>query len=50
MDHKSIALMLGVRSEGIAEAAGKFQSAEMISYRRGRISVLDSRGLGKKAL
>jgi hypothetical protein len=31
------------------EAASKFQTAELISYRRGRISVLDAQGLGKKA-
>lgn len=49
MDHKSIALMLGVRREGITEAAGIFQMAALIDYRRGRICVLDARGLGKKA-
>lgn len=49
MDHKSIALMLGARREGVTEAAGKFQTAALINYRRGRISVLDARGLGKKA-
>jgi CRP-like cAMP-binding protein len=49
MDHKSIALMLGARREGITEAAGTLQSAALISYRRGRIRVVDARGLGKKA-
>jgi Mn-dependent DtxR family transcriptional regulator len=49
MDQKSIALMLEVRREGITEAAAKFQRAALINYHRGRISVLDARGLGKKA-
>ncbi|CAA9888763.1 CRP-like cAMP-binding protein [Candidatus Methylobacter favarea] len=40
-----IASMLGVRREGITEAAGKLQRAGMISYRRGHISVLDRSGL-----
>jgi len=49
MDHKSIALMLGVRREGVTEAASRFQTAALISYRRGRISVLDTQGLGKRS-
>jgi CRP-like cAMP-binding protein len=40
-----IASMLGVRREGITEAAGKLQRAGIISYRRGHISVLDRSGL-----
>lgn len=49
MDHKSIALMLGVRREGISEAASKLQAGALISYRRGRISVLDGPRLAKRA-
>lgn len=49
MDHGSIALMLGVRREGITEAAVRFQTAALISYRRGRISVIDARGLGRRS-
>ena len=49
MDQKSISLMLGVRREGVIAAAGGFQTAQLISYRRGRIRVIDAQGLGKKA-
>lgn len=40
-----IANMLGVRREGITEAAGKLQRAGLIAYSRGRITVLDRPGL-----
>jgi CRP-like cAMP-binding protein len=40
-----VASMLGVRREGITEAAGKLKSAGLISYRRGHISVLGRAGL-----
>lgn len=40
-----IANMLGVRREGITEAAGKLQSYGYISYRRGHITVVDRKGL-----
>ena len=49
MVHQSIAAMLGVRREGITAAAGKLQSASLISYSRGRITVLDKRGLEKQS-
>ncbi|MBU4499014.1 MAG: Crp/Fnr family transcriptional regulator [Thiobacillus sp.] len=45
MTQELIANMLGVRREGITEAAGKLQHAGVISYRRGHIAVLDRAGL-----
>ncbi|MEO8343509.1 MAG: Crp/Fnr family transcriptional regulator [Gallionella sp.] len=41
MTQELIASMLGVRREGITEAAGNLQRAGLISYRRGHITVLD---------
>ena len=41
MTQELIANMLGVRREGVTEAAGKLQAKGLISYSRGRISVLD---------
>src|SRR5688572_21462051 len=41
MTQQLIANMLGVRREGVTEAAGRLQADGLISYRRGRISVLD---------
>ncbi len=45
MTQELIASMLGVRREGITEAAGNLQRAALISYRRGHITVLDRAGL-----
>jgi CRP-like cAMP-binding protein len=41
MTQELIANMLGVRREGVTEAAGKLQQAGLIHYRRGKIIVLD---------
>jgi CRP-like cAMP-binding protein len=40
-----IASLLGVRREGVTEAAGNLQRAGLIRYSRGRIDVLDRPGL-----
>ncbi len=45
MTQELIANMLGVRREGVTEAAGKLQQAGLIGYSRGRITVLDRPGL-----
>jgi CRP-like cAMP-binding protein len=47
MTQDLIANMLGVRREGVTEAAGKLQRAGFISYSRGHITVLDRPGLEK---
>lgn len=41
MTQELIANMLGVRREGVTEAAGKLQALGAIKYRRGHITVLD---------
>ncbi len=45
MTQELIANMLGVRREGVTEAAGKLQRAGLIDYSRGHIKVLDRPGL-----
>ena len=45
MTQELIASALGVRREGITEAAGNLQRAGIIRYRRGHISVLERLGL-----
>jgi len=48
MTQELIANMLGVRREGVTEAALTLQEAGLISYTRGRITVLDRPGLEKR--
>src|SRR5438874_2609011 len=45
MTQELIANMLGVRREGVTEAAGKLQTDGLIEYSRGRITVPDRRPL-----
>ncbi len=45
MTQELVASMLGVRREGVTEAAGKLQDAGFIAYRRGHIKVVQRSGL-----
>jgi CRP-like cAMP-binding protein len=49
MTQELVASALGVRREGITEAAGKLQRAGVIRYRRGHIEVLERSGLEASA-
>lgn len=49
MTHETIANMLGVRREGITEAAGRLAALGYIRYRRGHISVVDRDGLERRS-
>jgi CRP-like cAMP-binding protein len=44
-----IANMLGVRREGVTEAAGRLHAAGLITYRRGHITVLDRAQLERRS-
>ncbi len=48
MTQELIANMLGVRREGVTEAAGRLKEAGIIHYRRGQITVLDRAGLNEQ--
>lgn len=48
MTQELIANMLGVRREGVTEAAGALQQDGLIQYRRGHIRVLDRKGLERR--
>ncbi|WP_395057536.1 Crp/Fnr family transcriptional regulator [Polaromonas sp.] len=48
MTQELISNMLGVRREGVTEAALQLQASKLIRYSRGRITVLDRPGLEKR--
>jgi len=49
MTQELIANMLGVRREGVTEAARQLQAAGLLRYRRGHISIVDRVNLEKRA-
>jgi CRP-like cAMP-binding protein len=49
MTQELVASMLGVRREGVTEAAGRLQAAGVIRYRRGHITVLERAGLESRS-
>jgi CRP-like cAMP-binding protein len=49
MTQELVASMLGVRREGVTEAAGRLQQAGIIRYRRGHIAVVERSGLGERS-
>lgn len=48
LTHELIANMLGVRREGVTQAAGKLQAKGLIQYSRGKIHILDREGMEKE--
>lgn len=48
MTQELLSNMLGVRREGVTEAAGKLQRAGLIQYSRGRITILDRHALEER--
>jgi CRP-like cAMP-binding protein len=49
MTQEMVAGMLGVRREGVTEAAGRLQEAGVVRYRRGHLAVLERAGLEARA-
>ena len=45
MTHELIANMLGVRRQGVSEAAGKLEEQGVLTYSRGLVTIVDRAGL-----
>ncbi len=49
LTHEFLAHMLGLRREGVTEAASALKRRKLISYTRGKIQIIDVRGLKKSS-
>jgi CRP-like cAMP-binding protein len=49
LTHQFLAHMLGLRREGVTEAASALKQRKLINYSRGKIQILDVRGLKRSA-
>lgn len=49
LTHEFLAHMLGLRREGVTQAARALKQLELINYARGKIQILDVRGLKKSS-
>jgi CRP-like cAMP-binding protein len=49
LTHEFLAHMLGMRREGVTEAAGALKRQKLIRYQRGKIQILDLKGLKAKS-
>jgi CRP-like cAMP-binding protein len=49
LTHEALATMLGVRRAGVSVAAAGLQAAGYLSYRRGRVHMIDVKGLESAA-
>ena len=45
LSHEFLAMMLGVRRQSVTVVAGSLQTAGLISYKHGRVQILDRKGL-----
>jgi CRP-like cAMP-binding protein len=45
LSHEFLAVMLGVRRQSVTVVAGALQAAGLITYRHGRVTILDRKGL-----
>lgn len=49
LTQETLAMTLGVRRVSVTEAAGALQRRDLISYQRGRVTILDAQGLERAA-